>query len=109
MRGLAVRELPPHVFSVAELAYRGLERKRESQAVIVSGESGSGKTHSMGRVLDYLVQRAASGEGSNTRASERAIGRLLLDSNPALEAFVLLSPPASGHVSSEVLHQWQWR
>lgn len=87
VRGLTVRELPPHVFSVAELAYRGLERKRESQAVIVSGESGSGKTHSMGRVLDYLVQRAASGDGSNTRASERALGRLLLDSNPALEAF----------------------
>ena len=39
---LAPRELPPHAFSIAELAYRGLLHRRESQAVVVSGESGSG-------------------------------------------------------------------
>ena len=39
---LPPRELPPHAFSIAELAYRGLQRARESQAVVVSGESGSG-------------------------------------------------------------------
>ena len=39
---LPPRDLPPHAFSIAELAYRGLQRARESQAVVVSGESGSG-------------------------------------------------------------------
>ena len=49
---LPPRELPPHAFSVAEIACRGVARGRGSQTVVVSGESGAGKTYTMAHVMD---------------------------------------------------------
>jgi len=95
---LTLRELPPHAFSIAELAYRGLQRNRESQAVVVSGESGSGKTVSMAHVISYLTRRTGGGAsgGLGGNSGEGGVGgtplsiglsELVLQSNPMLEAF----------------------
>lgn len=62
---------------------------KESQSVIVSGESGSGKTESTKYVLRYLCE--SYGEGVNVSSSgQRNLGQieqLILDANPLLEAF----------------------
>ena len=81
---LAPRDLPPHAFSVAELAVRNVVRG--SQAVIVSGESGAGKTFNMAHVMAYLTRRARNGGSADSGLGVR-LGTLLLQSNPVLEAF----------------------
>ena len=68
----------PHIFSIAERAYSDLLSTQTNQAILISGESGSGKTEATKRCLRYLV--AESGSNSN-------IERRLLSANPVLEAF----------------------
>jgi len=87
---LPPRELPPHAFSVAEMACRGIARGKGSQAIIVSGESGAGKTFTMALVMSYITKRTRSGVSTGSEADVgvgRGLGRLLLQSNPVLEAF----------------------
>ena len=85
--GLGLRELPPHVYSVAEAAYRGLLRARTNQAVIVSGESGAGKTYNMAQVIAYLVRRIGGAAGSTDGASHQ-LTALMVQATPVLEAQV---------------------
>ena len=82
--GLNARELPPHAFSVAELAVRNVVKG--SQAIIVSGESGAGKTFNMAHIMAYLTRRARNGGAADGGLGVR-LGTLLLQSNPVLEAF----------------------
>ncbi|EFA81156.1 calmodulin-binding protein [Heterostelium album PN500] len=72
-----VRELDPHIFSVSSLAYAGLRSDRKSQSIIISGESGSGKTEASKSLLEFLAHRS----GGGTIATD------ILRSNPILEAF----------------------
>ena len=65
----------PHVFSIAEHAYLGMEKS--SQSILISGESGSGKTETAKLVMRYMSH------GASTLVVERQI----LESNPLLEAF----------------------
>jgi myosin-1 len=73
---------PPHIFAVAEEMFQNLLSDEESQAVIISGESGAGKTESAKLILGYIA--AASGKGSEVVEN---VKRIILDSNPLLEAF----------------------
>ena len=79
------RDLPPHVFAVAEIAVRGVSRG--SQAIVVSGESGAGKTVSMSHVMAYLTRRTRNSTNAHDSALGHGLGTLLLQSNPVLEAF----------------------
>ena len=81
---LAPRNLPPHAFSVAELAVRNV--RKGAQAVVVSGESGAGKTVTMSHVMTYITRRTPNAGGSDGDLGLR-LGHLLLKSNPVLEAF----------------------
>lgn len=71
-------ELPPHIFAIANLAYSKLIEENRNQCVLVSGESGAGKTESMKFILQYLA-------AINKRPSP--IQEQILEANPILEAF----------------------
>ncbi|XP_034242565.1 unconventional myosin-IXAa-like isoform X3 [Thrips palmi] len=74
-------EFPPHIFAVADAAYHCMLRERRNQCVVISGESGSGKTESTNFLLHHLT--ALSQKGSHGSGVEQTI----LSAGPVLEAF----------------------
>mmetsp|Transcript_9593 Transcript_9593/g.12531 ORF Transcript_9593/g.12531 Transcript_9593/m.12531 type:complete len:1337 (+) Transcript_9593:190-4200(+) len=83
-KGANVKDLPPHIFAVAEVAFRQMLLEEEKQCIIISGESGAGKTEAAKQIMTYIA--AISGSGGNDRAVTK-VKDIILDSNPALEAF----------------------
>jgi len=81
-RGKNRLEMPPHVFAVAESAYYNMKGYKENQCVIISGESGAGKTEAAKRLMQYIAN--VSG-GSNSGIQE--VKDMVLATNPLLEAF----------------------
>ena len=75
----------PHVFNVANAALHGLTYRNKTQAIIISGESGSGKTEQTKRCLKFF----ASLSGSNNASARESdvISQRVLSANPILEAF----------------------
>ncbi|WKX90047.1 hypothetical protein Q1695_009130 [Nippostrongylus brasiliensis] len=73
--------LPPHIFAIADVTYHNMLRIKESQCVVISGESGSGKTESTNHLMSHLT--SLSQKGSNACTSETT----LLNAGPVLEAF----------------------
>ncbi|XP_026756865.2 myosin-VIIa-like [Galleria mellonella] len=70
--------LPPHIFAIGENSYRELKESTVNQCIVISGESGAGKTESTKLLLQYLA--AASGKHS-------WIEQQIQETNPVLEAF----------------------
>ena len=54
-RGRARSDNPPHIFAVADSAYQALVHQSHNQAIVISGESGAGKTESANLLLKQLV------------------------------------------------------
>eukprot|EP00053_Salpingoeca_punica_P010455 m.94058 g.94058 ORF g.94058 m.94058 type:complete len:1214 (-) comp15396_c0_seq1:289-3930(-) len=74
-------ELPPHVYMVAEDAFRTMTAEEESQCIIISGESGAGKTESAKFIMNYIAAVSKRAQGVEE------VKRIVLGSNPLLEAF----------------------
>ncbi|XP_062149505.1 myosin-6-like isoform X2 [Alnus glutinosa] len=81
-KGAAFGELSPHPFAVADAAYRLMINEGLSQAILVSGESGAGKTESTKLLMAYLAYM-----GGRAAAEGRTVEQQVLESNPVLEAF----------------------
>ncbi|XP_056169845.1 myosin-6-like isoform X8 [Syzygium oleosum] len=81
-KGAAFGELSPHPFAVADSAYRQMINEGISQAILVSGESGAGKTESTKMLMRYLAYM-----GGRAAAEGRTVEQQVLESNPVLEAF----------------------
>ena len=75
-------DLPPHVFAVAEAAFRAMTEEEDSQCVIISGESGAGKTEASKHIQGYF---ALCSQGNS--AEVERVKKVFLESNPLLEAF----------------------
>ncbi|KAF2360204.1 Myosin N-terminal SH3-like [Trinorchestia longiramus] len=78
-QGKSLGQMPPHVFAIADKAFRDMKVLKESQSIIVSGESGAGKTESTKYILRYLCESWGSKMGE--------LEQKILDANPVLEAF----------------------
>ncbi|KAI8979236.1 P-loop containing nucleoside triphosphate hydrolase protein [Mycotypha africana] len=76
-------EMPPHVFAIAESSYHHMNSYKENQCIIISGESGAGKTEAAKRIMQYIA--AVSGDGQNSSIKE--IKEMVLATNPLLESF----------------------
>jgi len=81
-RGKNRLETPPHVFAVAESAYYNMKAYQDNQCVIISGESGAGKTEAAKRIMQYI---ASVSEGKDSSIQE--IKEMVLATNPLLESF----------------------
>ncbi|VEL33049.1 unnamed protein product [Protopolystoma xenopodis] len=74
-----IGELPPHLFAIGDNAYSNMLRHSTGQCIIISGESGAGKTESTKLLLQFLA--AVSGRQSS-------IEHQILDSNPIMEVLI---------------------
>ncbi|XP_050147411.1 myosin-6-like isoform X1 [Malus sylvestris] len=81
-KGADFGELSPHPFAVADAAYRLMINDGISQSILVSGESGAGKTESTKLLMRYLAYM-----GGKAAAEGRSVEQQVLESNPVLEAF----------------------
>ncbi|KAJ4806937.1 Myosin-17 [Rhynchospora pubera] len=81
-KGKNINEMPPHIFAVGDVAYRAMINDQKSNSVLVSGESGAGKTEATKLLMRYLAFI-----GGTTGSGERTVEQKVLESNPILEAF----------------------
>ncbi|XP_022966587.1 myosin-17-like [Cucurbita maxima] len=81
-KGAGFGELSPHVFAVAEVAYRAMINEGKSNSILVSGESGAGKTETTKMLMRYLAYL-----GGRSGVEGRTVEQQVLESNPVLEAF----------------------
>uniref|UniRef100_A0A671NXG9 Unconventional myosin-Ih-like n=1 Tax=Sinocyclocheilus anshuiensis TaxID=1608454 RepID=A0A671NXG9_9TELE len=79
--GVNFFELPPHIFALADNVYRTMISETNNHFILISGESGAGKTEASKKVLQFYAVCCPS-----TRLLDNVRDRLLL-SNPVLEAF----------------------
>ncbi|XP_076345264.1 uncharacterized protein LOC143244459 isoform X1 [Tachypleus tridentatus] len=81
-------EVPPHIFSVTDAAYRSMLQDREDQSILCTGESGAGKTENTKKVIQYLACVASAKTKSSTVPGHSGeLEQQLLQANPILEAF----------------------
>uniref|UniRef100_A0A7M4F151 Myosin heavy chain 7B n=1 Tax=Crocodylus porosus TaxID=8502 RepID=A0A7M4F151_CROPO len=92
-KGKRRSEVPPHIYSIADNAYNDMLRNRENQSMLITGESGAGKTVNTKRVIQYFAIVAALGDtpGKKTQGPATKTGGTLedqiIEANPAMEAF----------------------
>ncbi|MBN3324288.1 MYO1E protein, partial [Atractosteus spatula] len=80
-QGAAQYENPPHIYALADNMYRNMMIDAENQCVIISGESGAGKTVAAKYIMSYISK--VSGGGPKVQQ----VKDIILKSNPLLEAF----------------------
>ncbi|NWV19682.1 MYO19 protein, partial [Origma solitaria] len=86
---LCPQDLKPHIFAVAEQTYRNVQKQMDpvNQSIIVSGESGAGKTWTSRCLMKFYASVAASVISPKGNETVERIEKRVLDSNPVMEAF----------------------
>ncbi|XP_076124808.1 myosin heavy chain, fast skeletal muscle [Alosa pseudoharengus] len=89
-RGKKRIEAPPHIFSISDNAYQFMLQDRENQSILITGESGAGKTVNTKRVIQYFATIAVSGGAKKEATPGKMQGSLedqIIAANPLLEAY----------------------
>ncbi|XP_044837247.1 myosin-1B isoform X2 [Mauremys mutica] len=88
-RGKKRQEAPPHIFSISDNAYQFMLTDRENQSILITGESGAGKTVNTKRVIQYFATIAVSGEKKKEEPGKMhgTLEDQIISANPLLEAF----------------------
>uniref|UniRef100_A0A8C8JRZ2 Myosin-7B n=1 Tax=Oncorhynchus tshawytscha TaxID=74940 RepID=A0A8C8JRZ2_ONCTS len=88
-RGKKRMEAPPHIFSVSDNAFQFMQIDNENQSVLITGESGAGKTVNTKRVIQYFATIAVSGAKKEVDPSKMqgSLEDQIIAANPLLEAY----------------------
>uniref|UniRef100_A0A8C3GBI3 Myosin IG n=1 Tax=Cyclopterus lumpus TaxID=8103 RepID=A0A8C3GBI3_CYCLU len=82
-RGRELYENPPHLYAVSDAAYKAMKRRAKDTCIVISGESGAGKTEAS----KYIMQYIAAITNPSQRVEVESVKNVLLKSNCVLEAF----------------------
>merc|ERR1711963_1133255 len=82
--GMRRSECPPHIFGVAESSYQGMMNNGKNQSILITGESGAGKTENTKKVISYFASIGASGK---KKEGEPGLEDKIVQTNPVLEAW----------------------
>jgi len=77
-------ECPPHIFGVAEGSFQGMCNAGKNQSILITGESGAGKTENTKKVISYFANVGASGK---KKEGEPGLEDKIVQTNPVLEAW----------------------
>merc|ERR1712142_254556 len=78
-------EVPPHLWAIAECAYRNMLQNTKDNAMLITGESGAGKTENTKKVITYLAM-VATGSGKKTE-KKVSLEDQIVATNPILESY----------------------
>jgi myosin heavy subunit len=81
-----LRDTPPHTYAIAANSYRKLFENNRNQAIVISGESGAGKTENAKIAMKFLTSLSESGSEVVVDPTER-IEEKIMACNPILESF----------------------
>merc|ERR1712213_260476 len=82
--GMRRSECPPHIFGVAEGSYQGMMNVGKNQSILITGESGAGKTENTKKVISYFATICSSGK---RKEGEASLEEKIVATNPVLEAW----------------------
>jgi len=77
-------EVPPHLWAITETAYRNMLQNNKDQSMLITGESGAGKTENTKKVISYLAMVATSGKKTGKKVS---LEDQIVATNPILESY----------------------
>lgn len=87
-KGRNREDTKPHIFAMADEAFRNLVDEGENQSILVTGESGAGKTENTKKVIQYLAAVAFSESPIKNKTQQSSnLSAQILRANPILEAF----------------------
>ncbi|XP_057329272.1 myosin heavy chain, muscle isoform X19 [Microplitis mediator] len=87
-RGKRRSEVPPHIFAISDGAYVNMLTNSENQSMLITGESGAGKTENTKKVIAYFATVGASTKKSDDGDKKKgSLEDQVVQTNPVLEAF----------------------
>ncbi|XP_032583698.1 myosin heavy chain, muscle isoform X24 [Drosophila sechellia] len=86
-RGKRRNEVPPHIFAISDGAYVDMLTNHVNQSMLITGESGAGKTENTKKVIAYFATVGASKKTDETAKSKGSLEDQVVQTNPVLEAF----------------------
>ncbi|KAH9805025.1 Myosin-15 [Citrus sinensis] len=89
-KGAPFGELSPHVFAVADASYRAMISEHQSQSILVSGESGAGKTETTKLIMQYLTFVGGRAAGDDRNVEQQVLESYTSNCLPSYGATVLV-------------------